>query len=176
MPNPHPAGRLIELLFDGVYLLVLWLLVIGLNQRLQRMEEAALRRCAGPFVLAFALLAVGDTAHVALLRLALLSLPQNQWATVLPPQPWSLVRNLPLVGLTVGVGLLYLSTEGDGQRWQRAIGGLLLASALCHPPVVRWIQRQPLLGLLMIRKSFAYLAMGMICYRKLPSMAPMSSR
>jgi hypothetical protein len=232
MLNPRTAGMVTEVVFDGAYLLTLWLLVIGLCRRLAPLEAPS-RRCAGPLVLAFILLAWGDTAHVglrlvglaqgrlqdgwigygalatavtvtlfdlllvlahqrlgprrwgplprlllalALLRLILLGLPQNRWASVLPPQPWSLLRNLPLVALTVGVGWLYLATPGDRQRWQRAIGGLLLASALCHLPVALWIQRQPLLGLLMIPKSLAYLAVGLIVYRKLPSIAPISSR
>jgi hypothetical protein len=113
---------------------------------------------------------------LALLRLVLLSLPQNRWAAAVPPQPWSLLRNLPLVALTAGVAWLYLRTPGPCQRWQRAIGGLLLASALCHLPVALWIQRQPLLGLLMIPKSLAYLGVGLIVYRRLPSIAPITSR
>jgi hypothetical protein len=226
------AGRVIELVFDAAYLLCLWLLVIGLNRRLAGLKVIA-SHGARPLVLAFGLLAVGDTAHVglrflalahgqlhdgwigygalataltvtlfdlllvqghqrlarktwgllprillvlALVRLGLLALPQNHWAAVLPPQPWSLLRNVPLMLLTVGVGWLYLGTPGEPQRWQRWIGLLLLASALCHLPVALWIQTQPLLGLLMIPKSVAYLAMGWIVYRTLPSMAPISSR
>jgi hypothetical protein len=222
----------VELLFDGGYLFTLWLLVFGLGQRLGRLEAPS-QRCARPLVAAFALLALGDTAHVglrllglvggglqdgwigygalataitvtlfdlllvqghqrlrqrrwgplprvlvalALLRLVLLSLPQNRWAAAVPPQPWSLLRNLPLVALTAGVAWLYLRTPGPCQRWQRAIGGLLLASALCHLPVALWIQRQPLLGLLMIPKSLAYLGVGLIVYRRLPSIAPITSR
>ena len=112
---------------------------------------------------------------LALVRLMLLALPQNQWAAVLPPQPWSLVRNLPLLALTMGTGALYLGSQGKQQLWQRWIGGLLLVSAVCHLPVALWIQEQPLLGLLMIPKSLCYLAMGLIAYRRLPSMAPISS-
>ena len=77
--------------------------------------------------------------------------------------------------VTVGLGWLYLRTPGVTQRWQRRIGALLLVSALCHLPVVLWIQQQPLLGLLMIPKSLAYLAMGWIVYRRLASMAPISN-
>ncbi|KMM17645.1 hypothetical protein [Synechococcus sp. GFB01] len=113
---------------------------------------------------------------LALLRLALLALPQNDWGAVIPPQPWAALRNLPLLLLTLGLGGLYGCASGPDQRWQRAIGGLLLFSALCHLPVLLWIQRQPLLGLLMIPKSLAYLAVGLIAYRRLPSMAPISSR
>lgn len=111
---------------------------------------------------------------LAVVRLVLLTLPQNHWAAVVPPQPWSLLRNLPLVALTVGLGVLYLKTRGEHAHWQRWIGALLLISALCHLPVVLWIQEQPLLGLLMIPKSLCYLAMGLIVYRRLPSMAPIS--
>jgi len=231
MVASQAAGRVIELGFDGLYLISLWLLVIGQNQRLRSLEEQA-RRAARPLVLAFSLLALGDSAHVgfrllglvrgplhdgwigygalataitvtlfdllllqghqwlgpgrsghlprvllalALLRLGLLALPQNQWAAVVPPQPWSLLRNLPLLLLTVGLGWLYLRTPGEPQRWQLRIGVLLLASALCHLPVILWIQQQPLLGLLMIPKSLAYLAMGWIVYRRLASMAPINS-
>jgi hypothetical protein len=42
--------------------------------------------------------------------------------------------------------------------------------------VVLWIQTIPLLGLLMISKSLAYLAVALIVYRRLPSMAPITSR
>jgi hypothetical protein len=231
MVASQAAGRVIELGFDGLYLISLWLLVIGQNQRLRSLEAQA-RRGARPLVLAFSLLALGDSAHVgfrllglargplhdgcigygalataitvtlfdllllqahqrlgqgrsgllpqlllalALVRLGLLALPQNQWAAVVPPQPWSLLRNLPLLLLAVGLGWLYLRTPGEAQRWQRQVGVLLLASALCHLPVVIWIQQQPLLGLLMIPKSLAYLAMGWIVYRRLASMAPISS-
>ena len=231
MVASQAVGRVIELGFDGLYLLSLWLLVIGQNRRLGSLEGQA-RRAARALVLAFSLLALGDSAHVgfrllglahgplqdgwigygalataitvtlfdlllvqahqhlnqgrsgllprlllalALLRLGLLALPQNQWAAVVSPQPWSLLRNLPLLLLTVGLGWLYLRTPGETQRWQRQVGALLLASALCHLPVVLWIQQQPLLGLLMIPKSLAYLAMGWIVYRRLASMAPISS-
>lgn len=232
MPNPRSIAMATELVFDGSYLLTLWLLVIGLHQRLRQLSAAVLR-CGAPFVLAFTLLALGDSVHVglrllglvggqlsdgwigygalataitvtlfdlllvqghlrlgrqrwgllprlllalAVLRFILLTLPQNQWAAVVPPQPWSLLRNLPLVALTVGVGALHLGSQGVQQRWQRWIGALLLVSALCHLPVVLWIQQQPLLGLLMIPKSLCYLAMGLIVYRRLPSMAPINSR
>ncbi len=231
-----------ELVFDGGYLLMLWVLVGALALRCQRIPPSA-RRVGGPLVLAFVLLAVGDTAHVGLrlvalaagnpqltaalgswrlpligfgalctaitvsgfyalllvshqrltsrgwgpfeqallgvllLRLVLLSFPQNEWGQVVPPQPWSLLRNLPLLLLTLGVGGLYLRRGGGvEQRWPRTIGVLLLASLLCYLPVVLWIQKIPLLGLLMIPKSLAYLAMALIVYRRLPSMAPITSR
>lgn len=113
---------------------------------------------------------------IAALRLLLLALPQNHWSALVPPQPWSLLRNLPLLALTVAIGALVGSFRGEQRHWARWIGALLLASALCHLPVMLWIQAQPLLGLLMIPKSVAYLAIAAIAYRRLASMAPISSR
>jgi hypothetical protein len=114
---------------------------------------------------------------VLVLRLVVLTFPQNAWAQVVPPQPWSLLRNLPLLVLTLGVGGLYLRTGPAVEpRWPRTVGALLLASVLCYLPVVLWIQRIPLLGLLMIPKSLAYLAVALIVYHRLPIMAPITSR
>jgi hypothetical protein len=178
MLHARTIGVATELGFDAAYLLTLWALVLGLRRRLVPLQGAQCH-CARPCVLAFSLLAVGDSAHVgllprlllalALLRMLLLALPQSQWTAVVAPQPWSLLRNLPLVALTVGVGVLCLGGQGDPLRRQRWIGILLLLSALCHLPVALWIQEQPLLGLLMIRKSLCYLAMGPVVYRRLPS-------
>jgi hypothetical protein len=114
---------------------------------------------------------------VLILRLVVLTFPQNAWGQVVPPQPWSLLRNLPLLVLTLGVGGLYLRTGPEVEsRWLRTVGALLLASVLCYLPVVLWIQRIPILGLLMIPKSLAYLAIALTVYRRLPSMAPITSR
>ena len=235
MPTPTTAGLRAELVFDGAYLLSLWILAFSLRRQLARLA-IPLRWSAAPLVLAFTLLAIGDSVHVglrfvalatgrlpegwigygglataitvtlfdlllvqghqrlnqtgwgslprllltlALVRLILLLPPQNDWAAAVPPQPWSLLRNLPLVALTIGVGWLYLRTPGPSHQWQRAIGALLLASALCHLPVTLWIQQQPLLALLMIPKSLAYLASGLVLQRRLQRslwMAPASFR
>jgi hypothetical protein len=57
------AGRLMELVFDAAYLLCLWLLVTGLNRRFAGLQAIA-SDGARPLVLAFSLLAVGDSADV----------------------------------------------------------------------------------------------------------------
>jgi hypothetical protein len=43
----------------------------------------------------------------ALVRLLLLALPVNQWDSPVPPQPWSMIRNLPL--LVQGLGYAFSS-------------------------------------------------------------------
>lgn len=190
MLNAPRIGVVTELGFDAAYLLTLWGLVLGLQRGLREGLVGYGALATAIAVTLFDLLLVQGHQRIgqerwrllprlllalALVRLMLLALPQNHWAAVVPPQPWSLLRNLPLVALTVGVGALHLGSQGVQQRWQRWIGALPLVSALCHLPVVLWIQQQPLLGLLMIPKSLCYLAMGLILYRRLPTMAPISS-
>lgn len=113
-------------------------------------------------LLALVLLAAGA------LRLAIMAFPQNQWSQNMPPQPWSLYRNLPLI--VQGLGLAYLMLRDaqarDDQLFRR-IGQLILVSYACYLPVVLWVQRAPMLGMLMIPKTLAYLAILVVAYRAL---------
>lgn len=79
-----------ELGIDGGYLLMLLALVGAMALRLQRISQPA-RRVGGPLVLDFALLAVGDTAHVGL-RLVALAAGNPQLTAALGS--W----RLPLIG------------------------------------------------------------------------------
>jgi len=112
----------------------------------------------------------------ALLRLVLMLFPQNQWNNTLPPQPWSLVRNLPLVILGLGVAYLILrDAQAQGDRVFGWIGGMILVSYAFYLPVILFVQRNPAVGMLMIPKTLAYVAIAWIAYRNLfraPSSKP----
>jgi hypothetical protein len=85
-----------------------------------------------------------------------------------PPQPWSLIRNAPLTLLGLGVAYLILrdarATHDTTFLW---IGRMILVSYACYLPVVLFVQRMPLLGMLMIPKTLAYVAIAVIAYRGL---------
>jgi hypothetical protein len=102
---------------------------------------------------------------MGIFRFVLMLWPQNQWNSLVPPQPWSIFRNIPLMIQGLGVAYLILrdaKAEDDGLfRW---IGILILVSYACYIPVILWVQRLPLLGMLMIPKTLAYLAIGVIAY------------
>jgi hypothetical protein len=102
------------------------------------------------------------------LRLVLIAFPANQWGSVVPPQPWSLIRNAPLTLLGLGVAYLILrdsrATHDTTFLW---IGRMILVSYACYLPVVLFVQRVPLLGMLMIPKTLAYVAIAIIAYRGL---------
>jgi hypothetical protein len=100
-----------------------------------------------------------------LVRFALMALPQNAWNLVVPPQPWSIVRNLPLMLLGLGVAFLILRQGvALADRPFLGIGACILISFACYTPVILFVQRVPLLGMLMIPKTLAYLAMAGIAY------------
>lgn len=101
----------------------------------------------------------------AVARFVIIIFPQNEWNNVVPPQPWSLYRNLPLTLLGLGVAALLLR---DGMRKKDTtfvrVGYMILISYAMYLPVILFIQSNPLLGMLMIPKTLAYLAIAYIAY------------
>ena len=101
-------------------------------------------------------------------RLILMALPGNDWGSVIPPQPMSLYRNLPLILQGVGVtGMILVSAYRRQDTTFQWIGWMIVASFAFYVPVILFAQAVPLLGLLMIPKTCAYLAVAFIAYRAL---------
>lgn len=98
-------------------------------------------------------------------RFALMALPQNEWSSAVPVQPWSTLRNLPLMLLGLGTaGLILRDAARAHDRTFRWIGIMILVSYACYMPVVFFVQQNPLLGMLMIPKTMAYLAVAFVAY------------
>ncbi|MBN1537658.1 MAG: hypothetical protein JW908_13050 [Anaerolineales bacterium] len=114
-----------------------------------------------------------------IVRLGLMASPMNEWNSVVPPQPWSLWRNIPLIIQGSGVACLILrdSTRKKDKRFQW-IGIMILVSFACYLPVILWVQQHPMLGMLMIPKTIAYVVIGFIAYnclyRQIPSITSKS--
>jgi hypothetical protein len=104
----------------------------------------------------------------AAVRLILMVFPQNQWNNTVPPQPWSLYRNLPLVIQGLGVAALILRDALEaGDRAFKWIGIMILASYAFYAPVILFVQEVPAIGMLMIPKTLAYVAIAWIAYVEL---------
>lgn len=98
-------------------------------------------------------------------RLYMLTLSINEWWRVVPDQPWSTIRNIPL--MIQGLGLAYLilrdsiASHDTTFRW---IGISILISFACYIPVILFVQQAPMIGMLMIPKTMAYVAIGFLAY------------
>ncbi len=104
----------------------------------------------------------------AVVRLAIMTFPQNQWSQSVPPWGWSMLRNLPL--LVQGLGVAYLILRDAAAVRDavfRKIGWMVIASYGFYLPVILLVQRLPLLGMLMIPKTMAYVAIAWIGYANL---------
>jgi hypothetical protein len=101
-------------------------------------------------------------------RLIVMLFPQNQWGQIVAPYNWSLLRNALLVVQGVGVMILILRDAirtGDTPfQW---IGIMIGLSYLFYAPVILWSAQAPMLGMLMIPKTCAYVAIAIIGYRAL---------
>ena len=110
----------------------------------------------------------GLTAAVYLLagvRVALCMMPQNQWLSAEAPLSWGIWRNIPfaLLGLVVIV-LFYRSAKEHGDSAFRWMWLTIVLSFGFYIPVVLWADAVPLVGMLMIPKTCAYVWTVLIGY------------
>ncbi|MEZ4767126.1 MAG: hypothetical protein R2844_01705 [Caldilineales bacterium] len=92
----------------------------------------------------------------------------NQWNNVVPPQPWSTLRNLPLMLMGLGVAWLILrDARATHDRTFAWVGGFIVASYLFYMPVIFFVQQAPMVGMLMIPKTLAYVGIAVVLYRDL---------
>jgi hypothetical protein len=97
-----------------------------------------------------------------------MTFPQNRWNQIVAPYDWSLLRNAFLV--VQGLGVMYLILRDARRAGDRAftwIGGMIALSYLFYAPVILWSAQVPMLGMLMIPKTLAYVAIAVIGYRAL---------
>jgi len=113
----------------------------------------------------------------AFVRLVLMAFPVNEWSSVVPPQPWSTIRNLPLIVQGLGVAYLILrAARLANDRTFQWIGVSILVSYACYMPVIFFVQQAPLVGMLMIPKTLAYVAIGFLAYFDLYRLAKPDAR
>jgi hypothetical protein len=104
----------------------------------------------------------------AVVRLLIMIPPANEWNNVVPPQPWSMYRNLPLMLQGLGVAFLFLRDARAAQdRTFTWIGVMILVSYACYTPVIFFVQQVPIIGMLMIPKTMAYVAIAFLAYYNL---------
>lgn len=110
----------------------------------------------------------GLTAAVWLLaglRIALCMMPQNRWMSADAPLRWGIWRNIPfaLLGLVVIV-LFCRSAKARNDRAFRWMWLTIVLSFGFYIPVVLWADAFPMIGMLMIPKTCAYVWTVLIGY------------
>ena len=110
----------------------------------------------------------GLTAAVyalAAVRIALCMMPQNQWLSAEAPLSWGIWRNIPfaLLGLVVIV-LFYRSAKEKQDKAFRWMWLTIVLSFGFYIPVVLWADAIPMIGMLMVPKTCAYVWTVLIGY------------
>ena len=98
-------------------------------------------------------------------RIALCMMPQNQWLSAEAPLSWGIYRNIPfaLLGLVV-IMLFYNSAKEHKDSAFRWMWLTIVLSFGFYIPVVLWADVVPMIGMLMIPKTCAYVWTVLIGY------------
>lgn len=100
---------------------------------------------------------------LAILRIFLCLFPQNRWLDANPPLSWGVYRNIPflLLGLLIIV-LFYQNAKQD--KAFRYLWLTIVLSFVFYIPVVLFADQLPMIGMLMIPKTCAYVWTVLIGY------------
>ena len=101
----------------------------------------------------------------AAIRIALCMMPQNNWLSADAPLSWGIYRNIPfaVIGL-ITIVLFYTSDKQNNDtalKWMRMT---IVLSFGFYIPVVLWANTIPMIGMLMIPKTCAYVWTVVIGY------------
>ncbi len=93
----------------------------------------------------------------SLIRIILCLMPQNLWTSKDAPLSWGIYRNIPfaILGIIVIV-LFYKSAKENNDKSFKYMWLTIVLSFAFYIPVVLWADVNPLIGMLMIPKTCAY--------------------
>lgn len=100
---------------------------------------------------------------LALIRLVLTVMPQNEWGMADASYTWSIIRNIPFAALgTVLVYFFYQARKTPGLEHMALLTAL---SFLFYLPVVLFSKTVPLVGALMMPKTVAYVGIVYVGFK-----------
>ena len=103
-------------------------------------------------------------------RIALCAMPQNEWLSYQQPLLWGILRNIPFA--IMGILLIVLFAQEAKRAADKVFRFMWLAITLSFAfslPVVLFAEKIPMIGMLMIPKTLAYVwivVMGLTLYRQ----------
>ena len=101
----------------------------------------------------------------AAIRIALCMMPQNNWLSADAPLSWGIYRNIPfaIIGL-ITIVLFYNSAKKKNDTSFKWMWMTIVLSFGFYIPVVLWADTIPMIGMLMIPKTCAYVWTVVIGY------------
>lgn len=101
----------------------------------------------------------------AAIRIALCMMPQNNWLSADAPLSWGIYRNIPfaIIGL-ITIVLFYNSAKKKNDASFKWMWMTIVLSFGFYIPVVLWADTIPMIGMLMIPKTCAYVWTVIIGY------------
>lgn len=102
---------------------------------------------------------------VGIIRLIIMLPAGNQWSGSETPLGWSLARNIPLMiqGLAVAALLLVNGMKANDKLATR-VSVFIFISYACYIPVILFARYIPALGMLMMPKTLAYMAVAFLAF------------
>ena len=98
-----------------------------------------------------------------IVRLGMFFFPGNQWGSVTPPADWGIYRNIPLMIQGIGVAILLLiDSIKTKNKTYRNIALWIFVSYAFYLPVILLVRIMPMIGMLMIPKTIAYVVIAII--------------
>lgn len=99
------------------------------------------------------------------IRIALCMMPQNNWLSADAPLSWGIYRNIPfaVIGL-ITIVLFYTSAKQNNDTAFKWMWMTIVLSFGFYIPVVLWANTIPMIGMLMIPKTCAYVWTVVIGY------------
>lgn len=101
---------------------------------------------------------------LAIIRIILVLMPQNDWFNYYAPLSWGIYRNIPF-GI-IGIILIYLFFIERDKGFYKYMPHAITLSFLFYIPVVLWAKTIPLMGMLMIPKTIAYFYIVFMGYKE----------
>ncbi len=95
----------------------------------------------------------------AVIRIVMCLFPQNNWFRPEGNPKWGIYRNLPfaVTGLCLVILFILSGNIGGYRLWQMSVA--IIISFVCYFPVVIWGKKKPMVGMLMMPKTIAYVWM-----------------
>ena len=113
----------------------------------------------------------GLTAAIYLLtamRIGLCLFPQNMWLSHNAPVSWGIYRNLPFAAMgIIIIVLFYKQAKAHSDKAFRFMWLAIVLSFALYAPVVLWADAVPVIGVLMIPKTLAYVWVVLMGFNEL---------